>query len=170
MGVYARVEDPVLDTAIGLVRRVLGLSPVHLDLLSKALGVVLGALLRLLALESQVLLERGCVPAGVWGDDLVVPVGLDGRLKVLAVRRARMGNAVVAEPALKLRLMPLVVHCFPESVHCCLGFICQNRDKREGFCTIRTSASKPAVGRSRSSKRRHEGGCKGEPHDVQRPM
>ena len=27
---------------------------------------------------------------------------------------------MVAEPALKLCLMPLVVHCFPESVYCCL--------------------------------------------------
>jgi hypothetical protein len=117
---YSRIEDPVLDTTVGLVRRVLGLGPVHLDLLSKALGILLSALLRLLALEGQVVLERLGIPAGVGSDNLVVPVGLDSRLEVLAVRGAGVGDAVVAEPALKLRLVPLVVDCFLALVDCCM--------------------------------------------------
>jgi hypothetical protein len=115
---YIRVEDPVLDTTIGLVRGLLSLGPVVLDLFSEALGVLLGAHLCLLALQAQVVLESADIPAGVRADDLVVPVGLDGRLEVLAVRGAGMGDVVVAEPALKLRLVPLVVNCFLMSVCC----------------------------------------------------
>jgi hypothetical protein len=108
---YIRVEDPVLNIAIGLVRGVFSLGPVCLDLLNEALCVLLGTLLRLLALDAQILLERGCIPAGVGRNSLVIPVGLDGRLEALAVGRARMRDAVVTEPALQLRLMPLVVDC-----------------------------------------------------------
>jgi len=79
-----------------------------------------------------------------------------------------VGNAVVAEPALKLGLVPLVVDCFLASVYCCMA-LWTNQNKREGLCTIRTGASKPAVGRCRGSKGHHEGGCKGEPHDVWLP-
>ena len=114
---YIRVKDPVLDTTIGLGRRVLGLGPVLLDLLSKALGILLSALLCLLALESEVLLEGVGIPAGVGSHNLVVPVGLDSRLEVLAVRGTGVGDVVVAEPALKLRLVPLVVDCFLVSVY-----------------------------------------------------
>lgn len=74
---HVRIEDPVLDATIGLVRRVLSLSPVDLDLLSEALGILLSALLGLLALEGQVVLESLCIPAGVGSHNLVVPVGLD---------------------------------------------------------------------------------------------
>ena len=104
-----RVEAQVLNIGIGLVGRLFGLGPVSLDLLSEALCVLLGALLRLLALEAQILLECRGVPAGVGRDSLVVPVGLDSRLEVLAVGRAGVRNAMVTEPALKLRLVPLVV-------------------------------------------------------------
>lgn len=82
---YLRVEDPFLDATIGLVRRVLSLGPVDLDLLSEALDVLLSALLRLLALESKVVLQRLGVPAVVGSDDLVVPVVLYRVLQILAV-------------------------------------------------------------------------------------
>ena len=54
---YVRVEDPLLDAAVGLVSRIFGLGPVDLDLLSERLGVLLGALLRLLTLGCQVVLQ-----------------------------------------------------------------------------------------------------------------
>lgn len=111
MRFHARIEDPLLDAAVGLVRRILSLGPVDLDLLSKALNVLLGALLRLLALEAQVVCEGCGIPGGVGSDDLVVPIGLDSGLKALAVRRSWVGNVVVLQPALKLRLVPLVVDC-----------------------------------------------------------
>jgi hypothetical protein len=106
---YVRVEDPVLDATIGLVRRILGLGPVHLDLLSEALGVLLGALLRLVALGGEVVLEALGIPAAVGRDDLVVPVVADRLLEALAVRGRWVRDAVVRQPALKLRLVPLVV-------------------------------------------------------------
>lgn len=77
---YVRVEDPLLDTAVRLVRRVLGLGPVALDLLSKALDVLFRTLLGLLTLKSQIIGESLGIPAVVGGDDLVVPVGLDSIL------------------------------------------------------------------------------------------
>jgi hypothetical protein len=108
---YVRVEDPVLNTTIGLVRRVLSLGPVHLDLLSEALGVLLGALLCLVALGGEVVLEALGVPAAVGRDDLVVPVVADRLLEALAVRGRWVRDAVVRQPTLKLRLVPLVVDC-----------------------------------------------------------
>jgi hypothetical protein len=104
-------------------------------LLSEALGILLSALLRLLALEGQVVLERLGVPAGVGSHDLVVPVGLDGRLEVLAVRGAGVRDAVVAEPALKLRLVPLVVDCFLASVYCCMT-PCTNQTQNGRGCLL----------------------------------
>jgi hypothetical protein len=108
---YVRVEDPVLNTTIGLVRRVLSLGPVHLDLLSEALGVLLGALLCLVALGGEVVLEALGVPAAIGRDDLVVPVVADRLLEALAVRGRWVRDAVVRQPTLKLRLVPLVVDC-----------------------------------------------------------
>lgn len=81
-----RVKDPVLNAAVSLVGGFLGLSPVDLDLLSEALSILLGALLGLLALGGQVVGQGLRVPAGVWADDLVVPVVLDRLLEALAVR------------------------------------------------------------------------------------
>jgi hypothetical protein len=92
---YLRVEDPFLDATIGLVCGVLGLGPVDLDLLSEALGVLLSALLRLLALESEVVLQRLGVPAVVGSDDLVVPVVLYRVLQIFAVGGRRVRDAVV---------------------------------------------------------------------------
>jgi hypothetical protein len=80
-------------------------------LLSEALDILLSALLGLLALDSQVVGERLGIPARVRADNLVVPVVGNRLLERLAVRRARVGNAMVREPALKLRLVPLVVYC-----------------------------------------------------------
>ena len=80
-----RVEDPVLDAAVGLVGRVLSLVPVSLDLLGEALRVLLGALLRLLAASGQVVGEGLGIPRCVGVDDLVVPVVGDRLLEVLTV-------------------------------------------------------------------------------------
>ena len=57
-----RVEDPILDAAVRLVGRVLGLIPVGLDLLGEALCVVLSALLGLLSAGSQVVGQRLGIP------------------------------------------------------------------------------------------------------------
>ena len=103
------VEDPVLDRRIGVRGLVGSLMPVRLDLADKAVLVLLGTLLDLLAGAGDVVLELLGVPAVVGLSNLVVPVVLDQVDKVLAVGRGRVGHVVVGEPALKLSLMPLVV-------------------------------------------------------------
>lgn len=108
---HLRIENPFLDITVGLVGRVLGLVPVGLDLLRKALCVLLSALLGLLSASDQVVLQGLGVPRLVRVDDLVVPVVRDRLLEVLAVRGAGVGNAVIRQPSLKLRLVPLVVDC-----------------------------------------------------------
>lgn len=90
-----RVEDPVLNAAVSLVGRILSLGPVDLDLLGKALRVILGTLLGLLALGGEVVGEALGVPAAVWCNDLVVPVVCYRLLEVLTVRGSWVGNAVV---------------------------------------------------------------------------
>lgn len=105
------VEDPVADAGPGLLGIILGLVPVGLDLLDEA---VLGGLSLAGGLGASGLQEGaqvGAVPALVGGDDIVVPVLLDQRLEVLAVRGRRVRDVVVREPALELGLMPLVVDC-----------------------------------------------------------
>jgi hypothetical protein len=106
-----RVEDPVLNVAVSLVGRVLSLVPVGLDLLGEALRIVLGALLCLLAASGQVVGEGLGIPRCVGVDNLVIPVVGDGLLKVLTIRRTRVRDVVVRQPALELRLVPLVVDC-----------------------------------------------------------
>jgi len=49
------------------------------------------------------------IPAVVRLGDIVIPVGLDKVLQVLAVRSGREGDVVVREPALQLGLVPFVV-------------------------------------------------------------
>lgn len=80
-----RVEDPFLDATIGLVRGVLCLGPVDFNLLSKALDILLSALLGLLALEGEIVAEGLGVPAVVGSHDLVIPVGLNSLLEILAI-------------------------------------------------------------------------------------
>jgi hypothetical protein len=104
-----RVEQPVSAVAVGLVGLVGGLVPCVLNLRDQALGVLLGALLDLLASGSQVVGELTGTPAAVGLGDVVLPVLLNEVGQVLAVGRSRVGHAVVGEPTLKLSLMPLVV-------------------------------------------------------------
>jgi hypothetical protein len=82
---YIPVEDPITNARVGLVCGVFRLSPVALDLLDQALGVLLCALLRLITLEGQVVVESLSVPAVVGSDDLVVPVVLDQDLEIFAI-------------------------------------------------------------------------------------
>ena len=85
--------------------------PCVLDLGEEALGVLLSALLDLLAGGSQVVGELVVAPAAVRLGDVVLPVLRDEVGQVLAVGGSRVGNVVVGEPALKLSLVPLVVSC-----------------------------------------------------------
>jgi hypothetical protein len=104
-----RVEEPVSAVAVGLVGLLSGLVPCVLNLGDEAFGVLLGALLDLLASGSQVVGELVVAPAAVRLSDVVLPVLRDEVGEVLAVGRGRVGHVVVREPALKLSLMPLVV-------------------------------------------------------------
>lgn len=72
-----RVENPVTNAAVGLVGRLLRLSPVYLHLIDEAVGILLGALLGLLALEGEVILERLCIPRLVGMYDVRLPVVLN---------------------------------------------------------------------------------------------
>lgn len=59
--------------------------PVILNLLNQAIGVLLGALLDLLALGAEVALETRRIPLVVGLHDIVVPVVLDEVFEILAV-------------------------------------------------------------------------------------
>lgn len=85
MWAFLPVKNPLLDISVCLVGRVLSLVPVGLDLLGKALCVLLCTLLGLLTAGSQVALKRLGVPRLVRVDNLVVPVVGDSLLEVLAV-------------------------------------------------------------------------------------
>lgn len=108
-GESLRVEEPVGAVAVGLVGLLGGLVPCVLNLGDEALGVLLGALLDLLAGGSQVVGELVGSPVAVGLGDVVLPVLRDEVGQVLAVGRSRVGHVVVGEPALELSLMPLVV-------------------------------------------------------------
>ena len=90
-----RVEDVGLDVAGSLICLVGSGVPVLLDLLDEAVLVLLGALLRLLALGGQVAGELVGVPLAVGLGDVVVPVLLDQVLQVLAVGGSGVGDIVV---------------------------------------------------------------------------
>jgi hypothetical protein len=118
---YLRVEDPASGVAVGLVGLVGSLVPCVLDLGKKAVLVLLGALLDLLASGGQVARELAGGPAVVGLGDIVVPVLLDEVGKILAVGRGGVWDIVVGKPALKLSLVPLVVSCAASpSVRTCL--------------------------------------------------
>jgi hypothetical protein len=108
---YLRVEDPAGGVAVGLVGLVGSLVPCVLDLGEKAVLVLLGALLDLLASGGQVAGELAGSPAVVGLGDIVVPVLLNKVGKILAVGRGGVWDIVVRKPALKLSLVPLVVSC-----------------------------------------------------------
>jgi len=108
---YLRVEDPVGGVAVSLVGLFGGLVPGTLNLLDEALGVLLGALLDLLAGRAQVVGKLGSIPVAVRLGDVILPVLGDEIGQVLTVGRGRVGDIVVGKPALKLSLMPLVVSC-----------------------------------------------------------
>lgn len=83
--------------------------PCVLNLGDEALGVLLSALLDLLAGGGQVVGELVGAPVAVRLGDDILPVLRNQVGQVLAVGRGRVGDVVVGEPALKLSLMPLVV-------------------------------------------------------------
>lgn len=89
--------------------------PVSLDLLKKAVLVLLGTLLDLCALGSEVRLELFRVPAAVWCGNLVFPVGLDKVDEVFTISGSGEWDVVVRQPSLKLSLVPLVV-CYRRGV------------------------------------------------------
>jgi hypothetical protein len=118
---YLRVEDPAGGVAVSLVGLVGSLVPCVLDLGKKAVLVLLGALLDLLASGGQVAGELAGSPAVVGLGDIVVPVLLNKVGKILAVGRGGVWDIVVRKPALKLSLVPLVVSCAASpSVRTCL--------------------------------------------------
>lgn len=104
-----RVEDVVLDGAVGIRSLVVGGGPSSLDLLKQAVLVLLGSLLNLLTLGSEVGRELVGVPGVVWASDVVVPVLLDKVRELLAVGGLWERNVVVGQPPFKLSLVPFVV-------------------------------------------------------------
>lgn len=103
------VKNPVINTGPGAVGILLGLVPVALNLGNQAVLGTFGLLLGLLALGLEEGAQLGGIPAVVGLDNIVVPVLLNDALQVLAVSWSRVRDVVVSEPALQLRLMPLVV-------------------------------------------------------------
>lgn len=106
-----RVENPVLDIAVSVVGLSLGLVPAGLDLLDQAVLVLLAALLDLLALASEVVLELVGVPGVVGLDGVVIPILLNEVLEIFAVGSSWKWDVVIGQPALELSLVPLVVRC-----------------------------------------------------------
>jgi len=105
------VQNPVLDAGPGLLSLVLRLVPVGLDLADEVIAAGLGRILGLDALLLQVGVELVGIPVIVGRHNIRVPVLLHQCLELLSVRRGWVGNIVVRKPALKLRLVPLVVSC-----------------------------------------------------------
>jgi hypothetical protein len=103
------VKDPVAQIGISLGDGVFGVRPCSLDLLNELLLCVGGALLQRLAPEGEVLLQLRDAPVVIRSDDVVVPVLLDEVLEVPSVRRRRVRDVIVREPAIQLCFMPLVV-------------------------------------------------------------
>jgi hypothetical protein len=118
-----RVKDVGLDITGSLVCLVGSGVPVRLDLLEEAVLVLLGALLRLLALGCEVARQLVGVPLAVWLGNIVVPVLLNQVLEVLAIRSCGVGDVVIGQPALKLSLMPLVVDCAGSRQLECVQFV-----------------------------------------------
>jgi len=56
-----------------------------------------------------------CLPFVVGCGNLAVPIRLDQVLEIFAVCGGRIGDVVVREPTLKLRLVPFVVYCWCQS-------------------------------------------------------
>jgi hypothetical protein len=179
---YLRVEDPAGGVAVGLVGLVGSLVPCVLDLGEKAVLVLLGALLDLLASGGQVAGELAGSPAVVGLGDIVVPVLLDEVGKILAVGRSGVWDIVVGKPALKLSLVPLVVSCAASpSVRTCLtrggAFVDTARSGR-GYCKEQAHAmfghamneltgfaSEPVCGGSLGRQSDGSQGGQGESHD-----
>lgn len=105
------IEDPILDARPRRLALVLSLVPNVLHLLDQRVLAGGGRILGLNALELQVLLKLGGVPAAVGGDDIGIPVLLDELLQLLAVGGRGIRHVVVRKPSLQLGLMPLVVCC-----------------------------------------------------------
>lgn len=103
------VEDPILHIDPSLLGLVAGLIPGGLNLADEGVLVSFGALLSLDALVGEPGLEVLGGPRVVGLDDVVVPVGLDELLEILPIGGSRVGDVVVRQPALELRLVPLVV-------------------------------------------------------------
>lgn len=80
---------------VGIVGLISTLIPIALHLLCKALRVLLGALLDLLAFRLDVVLKLIGIPLVVWLDYIVLPVILDQVLEILAVSWCRIWNVVV---------------------------------------------------------------------------
>lgn len=121
LAVSPRVQDPVLHVEPGVVSLVLRLIPDTLDLVDER---VLGGTGRVLGLDSlllQVVGELGSIPLLVGSDDLVIPVGLDELLELLAVRGCRIGDIVVGKPSLELSLVPFVVGCQERKISQCVS-------------------------------------------------
>lgn len=71
------VKDPILDTSPGTMSGLLGLVPVRLNLVDKAVAGRSSLILSLLALRLQVGAEISRVPVAVGSNDMIVPIFLD---------------------------------------------------------------------------------------------
>lgn len=111
LAVRPGIQDPVLDAKVGILSLIASLIPGALDLGDERVLVGLGGVLGLDTLGLEVLLQAVGVPRVVGRDDVVIPVVLDELLEILAVGGSGVGDVVVGEPALELRLVPLVVSC-----------------------------------------------------------
>lgn len=116
LAVGPAVEDPVLGAGPSGLCLVLSLIPRVLDLGQKGILAGLGTLLGLNALLLQISAQLIRVPVLVGRDGVALPVLLDQTLEILAIGGRRVGDIVIREPALELRLVPLVVYCLMVSV------------------------------------------------------
>lgn len=103
------VQDPVLDTGVGVLSLILGLVPGVLDLGNQRVLVCLGGILDFNTLLLEISAQLLIIPLLVWADSMVFPVLLDELLEILPVGGRWVGDIVVGKPTLELGLMPLVV-------------------------------------------------------------
>lgn len=109
LAVGPSVQDPILDTGVGILGLVLGLVPGLLDLGNQRVLVCLCGILNFDALLLKVFAQLLVVPLLVRADCMVFPVVLDELLEILAVGGSWVRDVVVGKPTLELGLVPLVI-------------------------------------------------------------
>ena len=103
------VQDPILNTVVGILSLVLGLVPGLLDLGDQGVLVCLSRVLDLDTLLLEVAAQLLSIPLLVGTDCIGFPILLDDLLEILAVCGSGIRDVVIGEPALELGLMPFVI-------------------------------------------------------------